>query len=79
VRDRIPEAVRVIGTNLVSTPLDSVVFIVLAFGTGKLDLVKGQFVAKMEATILLGLPLVLLARGLLARPGGHAVAGEAQA
>jgi uncharacterized PurR-regulated membrane protein YhhQ (DUF165 family) len=61
-RDRVPEAVRVIGTNVVSTPIDSVVFISIAFGTGKLDLVKGQYVAKMEATILIGLPLVLALR-----------------
>ena len=62
VRDRIPEAARVIGTNLVSTPLDSLVFISLAFGLDQLDLVKGQYVAKMEATILIGLPLVLALR-----------------
>jgi uncharacterized PurR-regulated membrane protein YhhQ (DUF165 family) len=61
-RDRVPEAVRVIGTNLVSTPIDSLVFISIAFGAGKLDLVKGQYVAKMEATILVGLPLVLAMR-----------------
>jgi uncharacterized PurR-regulated membrane protein YhhQ (DUF165 family) len=79
VRDRVPEAARVVGTNLVSTPLDSVVFVVLAFGTGKLDLIKGQFVAKMEATILIGLPLVLLARRFLEPPSGHVVAREAQA
>jgi hypothetical protein len=46
---------------------------------GKLDLIKGQFVAKMEATILIGLPLVLLARRFLTPPSGHVVAGEAQA
>jgi uncharacterized PurR-regulated membrane protein YhhQ (DUF165 family) len=61
-RDRVPEAVRVIGTNLVSAPIDSLVFISIAFGTGKLDLVKGQYVAKMEATIVIGLPLVLALR-----------------
>jgi len=77
VRDRVSDAVRVVGTNLVSTPLDSVVFIVLAFGTGKLDLIKGQFVAKMEATILIGLPLVLIARRFLLRPHGHIVSETA--
>jgi hypothetical protein len=61
-RDRVPEAVRVIGTNVVSAPIDSLVFISIAFGAGKLDLVKGQYVAKMEATILVGLPLVLALR-----------------
>ena len=62
MRGRFPDVVRVIGTNLVSTPLDSVVFIAVAFGGAKLGLVKGQFVAKMEATVLIGLPLVLLLR-----------------
>jgi uncharacterized PurR-regulated membrane protein YhhQ (DUF165 family) len=77
MRGRFPEAARVIGTNLVSTPLDSFIFIVLAFGTGKLDLVKGQFIAKMAATVLVGLPLVLASRrymraehGLKERPAG---------
>ena len=77
VRDRVSDAVRVVGTNLVSTPLDSVVFIVLAFGTGKLDLIKGQFVAKMEATILIGLPLVLIARRFLLPRHGHIVSETA--
>jgi uncharacterized PurR-regulated membrane protein YhhQ (DUF165 family) len=61
-RDRVPEAVRVIGTNVISAPIDSLVFITLAFGAGELDLVKGQYVAKMEATVLIGLPLVLALR-----------------
>jgi hypothetical protein len=61
-RDRIPESARVIGTNLVSAPIDSLVFIAIAFGTSQLGLVKGQYVAKMEATILIGLPLVLALR-----------------
>ena len=79
VRGRVPEAFRVVGTNLVSTPLDSVVFIVLAFGTGKLDLVKGQFVAKMEATVLIGLPLVLAARRFFPHANGQLVAREVEA
>jgi uncharacterized PurR-regulated membrane protein YhhQ (DUF165 family) len=64
-RDRVPDWTRVVGTNLVSTPLDSLVFIVLAFGTAKLGLVKGQFVAKMEATVFVGLPLVVGIRRVL--------------
>jgi uncharacterized PurR-regulated membrane protein YhhQ (DUF165 family) len=67
-RDRVPDALRVIGTNVVSAPIDSLVFIALAFGTGRLGLVKGQYVAKMEATVLIGLPLVLALRRL-----GHIV------
>jgi uncharacterized PurR-regulated membrane protein YhhQ (DUF165 family) len=78
-RDRVPDAVRVVGTNLVSTPLDSLVFIALAFGTGSLNLVKGQFVAKMEATIFVGLPLVYAIRHFLARSGRVIVPAEAEA
>jgi uncharacterized PurR-regulated membrane protein YhhQ (DUF165 family) len=74
MRGRFPEAARVIGTNLVSTPLDSLIFIVLAFGTGRLDLVKGQFVAKMAATVLVGLPLVLAGRRLIQKDDERAVA-----
>jgi uncharacterized PurR-regulated membrane protein YhhQ (DUF165 family) len=77
-RDRVPEWSRVVGTNLVSTPLDSFVFIAVAFGTGSLGLVKGQFLAKMEATVLVGLPLVLVARRFLSRGEGHIVPAEAK-
>ena len=65
MRGRFPDVMRVIGTNLVSAPLDSLVFILVAFGGG-FGLVEGQFVGKMEATVLIGLPLVLLLRRLLA-------------
>ena len=78
-RGRVPDWTRVVGTNLVSTPLDSLVFIVLAFGTAKLGLVKGQFVAKMEATIVIGLPLVLASRRFLLRRSGHIVPTDAEA
>jgi uncharacterized PurR-regulated membrane protein YhhQ (DUF165 family) len=61
-RGRIPEWSRVIGTNLVSTPLDSVVFITIAFGFGQVSLVEGQFYGKMLATVLIGLPLVYAVR-----------------
>jgi len=70
MRGRFPEAARVIGTNLVSAPLDSFVFITLAFGTGKLELVRNQFLAKMAATVLVGLPLVLAGRRLMRPEGG---------
>jgi uncharacterized PurR-regulated membrane protein YhhQ (DUF165 family) len=67
-RDRVPEYVRVVGTNLVSAPIDSLVFIVIAFGAGSLDLVPGQFYAKMIATVAVGLPLVYAIRRLLSPP-----------
>lgn len=68
MRGRVPDWGRVIGTNLVSAPLDSVVFIAIAFGAGRLDLVEGQFEAKMLATVLIGLPLVYLIRRFLEEP-----------
>jgi uncharacterized PurR-regulated membrane protein YhhQ (DUF165 family) len=58
MRGRFPDWTRVIGTNLVSAPLDSLIFISIAFGLGNLNLVEGQFYGKMVATVLIGLPLV---------------------
>jgi uncharacterized PurR-regulated membrane protein YhhQ (DUF165 family) len=66
LRGRIPDWGRVVGTNLVSAPLDSLVFITIAFGTGSLNLVEGQFYGKMLATVLIGLPLVYLIRRFVA-------------
>jgi uncharacterized PurR-regulated membrane protein YhhQ (DUF165 family) len=66
LRGRVPDWARVVGTNLVSTPLDSLVFITIAFGTGSLNLVEGQFYGKMLATVLIGLPLVYVIRRFVA-------------
>lgn len=68
LRDRIPDAGRVLVTNAISVPLDSLVFLAVAFGS--LDFLAGQIEAKAAATVLLGLPLVLAIRGFLPdRPG----------
>ena len=56
MRGRVPDPLRVIGTNVVSVPLDSVVFLSIAFGS--LAFIDGQIVAKMAATVILGIPLV---------------------
>jgi uncharacterized PurR-regulated membrane protein YhhQ (DUF165 family) len=70
LRGRAPDWVRVLGTNLVSAPLDSLVFIAIAFGLGSLELVEGQFYGKMLATVLIGLPLVYAIRRFVPeRPG----------
>ncbi|HET7571547.1 MAG TPA: VUT family protein [Gaiellaceae bacterium] len=71
MRGRFPETVRVVGTNAVSAPLDSAVFLLIAFGN--LHFVGGQIVAKLGATVLVGLPLVLLARRFLPEPHGKMV------
>jgi uncharacterized PurR-regulated membrane protein YhhQ (DUF165 family) len=60
MRGRFPDPVRVVATNAISTPLDSLVFLAVAFGS--LAFIGGQIVAKMEATIVLGIPIVLVLR-----------------
>jgi queuosine precursor transporter len=56
MRGRVPDPVRVVTTNAVSVPLDSLVFLAVAFGS--LAFIEGQIVAKMAATIVLGIPTV---------------------
>ena len=70
LRGRAPDWARVLGTNVVSVPLDSLVFIAIAFGLGSLGFVPGQIAAKMLSTVLIGLPLVYLLRGRLAAGPG---------
>jgi len=60
LRGRVPDPVRVTITTGVSAPLDSMVFLAIAFGS--LAFLEGQIVAKMEAAIVIGIPLVLLLR-----------------
>jgi uncharacterized PurR-regulated membrane protein YhhQ (DUF165 family) len=75
MRGRFPDAVRVIGTNAVSAPLDSLVFLLIAFGG--LSFIGGQIAAKLAATVLIGLPLVLATRRLVAPSAGHTVSAGA--
>jgi hypothetical protein len=67
LRDRVHDAARVVATNAVSVPLDSVVFLLVAFGS--LEFIEGQIVVKYAATILFGIPLVLALRRAVSRPG----------
>jgi uncharacterized PurR-regulated membrane protein YhhQ (DUF165 family) len=60
LRDRVHDAVRVVATNAVSVPLDSVVFLLVAFGS--LEFIEGQIVVKYAVTLVFGIPLVLLLR-----------------
>lgn len=60
LRDRVHDAFRVLGTNAVSVPLDSVVFLLVAFGS--LEFIEGQIVVKYAATVLFGVPLVVVLR-----------------
>jgi hypothetical protein len=52
----------------VSVPLDSFVFLALAFGWDGLDFFEGQVVAKFASTLVFGLPVVLAARRLVSEP-----------
>ena len=67
MRGRFPETARVLATNAVSAPLDSLVFLGAAFGS--LSFIEGQIVAKMAATVVIGLPIVVAVRYFLATRG----------
>lgn len=69
-RGRVPDPVRVAVSTAISAPLDSLVFLTIAFGS--LAFIEGQIVAKMEAAIVIGIPLVLLLRRFI-RPGRRMV------
>jgi uncharacterized PurR-regulated membrane protein YhhQ (DUF165 family) len=60
LRDRVHDAWRVVATNAVSVPLDSVVFLLVAFGS--LEFIEGQIVVKYAVSIIFGIPLVLALR-----------------
>jgi uncharacterized PurR-regulated membrane protein YhhQ (DUF165 family) len=60
MRGRFPDTVRVLTTNAISVPLDSLVFLAVAFGS--LAFIEGQIVAKLAATVVLGIPIVLILR-----------------
>ena len=63
MRGRFPDAARVLVTNAISVPLDSLVFLSVAFGS--LTFITGQIEAKYGATLVLGLPLVYAMRRLV--------------
>ena len=75
LRGRVPDAARVAITAGVSAPIDSVVFLLAAFGT--LDFLAGQIVGKLVGALVLGLPIVLVARRFLVEPPGHIVSEPA--
>ena len=66
LRDQVHDAARVVATNAVSVPLDSVVFLLVAFGS--LEFIEGQIVVKYAVSLVFGVPLVLLLRRYV-RPG----------
>jgi queuosine precursor transporter len=70
LRGRVADPVRVTVSTAISAPLDSLVFLTIAFGS--LAFIEGQIVAKMEAAVVIGIPLVLLLRRFV-RPGRRMV------
>ena len=65
LRGRIHDGARVAVSAGVSAPVDSVVFLVLAFGTAGLHFFWGQLVGKIASSVVIGIPLVLLGRRFL--------------
>jgi uncharacterized PurR-regulated membrane protein YhhQ (DUF165 family) len=74
LRGRVHDGVRVVASAVVSAPLDSVVFLVAAFGTSGLDFFDGQIVGKLASSVVLGIPLVVLGRRFLPASRGNIVA-----
>lgn len=71
LRGRVHDAARVVVASAVSAPIDSVVFLVLAFGSSGLDFFDGQLVGKVASAVLIGIPLVVLGRRLLPVAPAH--------
>ena len=65
LRGRVHDGVRVVASTAASAPLDSLVFLSLAFGASGLHYFDGQLVGKVASSVLIGIPLVLLARRLV--------------
>jgi uncharacterized PurR-regulated membrane protein YhhQ (DUF165 family) len=65
LRGRIHDSGRVVLSTAASAPLDSLVFLTLAFGVSGLHYFDGQLVGKLASSTLIGIPLVLLARRLI--------------
>ena len=70
LRGRVHDGVRVIVSAGASAPLDSFVFLVLAFGSSGLHFFDGQLVGKIASSVVIGIPLVLLGRRFLAAKSG---------
>jgi len=68
LRGRIPDAARVVVSSAAAAPLDSVVFLTIAFGSAGLHYFDGQLVGKILSAVLIGIPLVLLLRRFVRQP-----------
>jgi uncharacterized PurR-regulated membrane protein YhhQ (DUF165 family) len=73
LRGRVHDGLRVTVSAGVSAPIDSVVFLVLAFGASGLHFFAGQLVGKIASSVVLGIPLVVLGRRFLPAKTGDMV------
>ena len=73
LRGRVHDGIRVAVSAGASAPIDSLVFLVIAFGASGLHFFAGQLVGKIASSILLGIPLVLLGRRFLPAKSGDIV------
>jgi queuosine precursor transporter len=73
LRGRVHDGFRVAVSAGVSAPIDSVIFLVIAFGSAGLRFFAGQLVGKIASAVVLGIPLVLLGRRFLPANGGDMV------
>jgi len=73
LRGRVHDGVRVTVSAGVSAPVDSLVFLVLAFGSSGLHFFAGQLVGKIASSVLIGIPLVLIGRRFLPAKTGDMV------
>jgi uncharacterized PurR-regulated membrane protein YhhQ (DUF165 family) len=67
LRGRVPDFARVVVSSAAAAPLDSLVFLTAAFGAAGLHFFDGQLVGKIASSVLIGIPLVVIGRRLLAR------------
>ncbi len=70
LRGRVHDGIRVAVSAGASAPIDSVIFLVLAFGSSGLHFFDGQLVGKIVSSIVIGIPLVVAGRRLLPRGNG---------
>jgi uncharacterized PurR-regulated membrane protein YhhQ (DUF165 family) len=73
LRGRVHDGVRVVVSSGISAPIDSFVFLALAFGWSGLHFFAGQLVGKIASSVLIGIPLVVLGRRFLPANKGDIV------
>jgi uncharacterized PurR-regulated membrane protein YhhQ (DUF165 family) len=73
LRGRVHDGFRVALSAGVSAPIDSVIFLLVAFGTSGLHFFAGQLVGKIASAVVLGIPIVLLGRRFLPANTGDIV------